>query len=404
MGVNSVNIIGWYVDNIHVYRACDAATGLTSDYSYTPYGIRLDWTAPAGTNIDTWIHYDDGVNFDAIGTGGAVVFDVAARWDLTQLVEYDGASVTQIAFYPYEATATYRVRVWIGAGAANLVVDQACTPINDQWNTVTLTTPVPVDITQELWVGYNVNTPTGFPAGVDAGPAVDTYGNMMNIGGAWQTLLEINEELNYNWNIQAHLMSVAGVSMPVSKTTQPNHNAGGLSFVTNPNPIHSNQAFAPESNGSRELAGYNIYRNENGGEFTLIDFTTEVTYIDPADALMVGTYYCYMVSAVWTSETDQCESAFSEETCQLWTGISDPNGNEGSFNLYPNPANDHVYITTSGDLKRVTVYNALGQLVMDEITTGKQYELSTTSYTIGVYLVRVETAQGVTTRTLTVQR
>jgi hypothetical protein len=61
-------------------------------------------------------------------------------------------------------------------------------------------------------------------------------------------------------------------------------------------------------------------------------------------------------------------------------------------------------ITTSGDLKRVTVYNALGQLVMDEIVTGQQYELGTTSYTIGVYMVRVETAAGVTTRTLTIQR
>jgi hypothetical protein len=111
-----------------------------------------------------------------------------------------------------------------------------------------------------------------------------------------------------------------------------------------------------------------------------------------------------VVSAVWTSETDLCESAFSNEACEEWTSITDPNANTGSFNLYPNPANDHVYITTSGDLKRVTVYNALGQLVMDEITTGKQYELLTTSYTIGVYLVRVETAAGVTTRTLTIQR
>ena len=80
------------------------------------------------------------------------------------------------------------------------------------------------------------------------------------------------------------------------------------------------------------------------------------------------------------------------------------NAASGSFSLYPNPANDHVFITTSGDLKRVTVYNALGQLVVDEITTGKQYELNTASYTIGVYMVRVETADGVTTRTLTVQR
>jgi hypothetical protein len=319
------------------------------------------------------------------------------------LTDYEGASVVQIAYFPVEPTATYRVRVWIGAGAANLVCDQAVTPITGQWNTATLTTPVPIDITQELWVGYYVNTPTGYPAGVDAGPAVDGYGDMMNFGG-WQTLIQINPDLDFNWNISAHLMTVAGATVPLSKVTEPYHNAGGLNFVTNPNPGQANQVFA-NGNGSRELSGYNIYRNENGGDFTLIDFTTEVTYLDPASNLVNGVNYCYMVSAVWTSETDQCESAFSNEGCPgLWTGITDPGTTAGSFNLYPNPANDHVNITTSGDLKRVTVYNALGQLVTDEITTGKQYELATASYTIGVYMVRVETATGVTTRTLTIQR
>jgi hypothetical protein len=403
-GVNSINIIGWFVDNIHVYRACDAATDLTGDYTYSPDGILLNWTAPEGTNIDEWIHWDDGVNANAIGTNGPAEFDVAARWEPSQLVDYDGASVTQIAYFPNEAAATYRVRIWVGAGAANLVCDQAVTPISGQWNTATLTTPVPIDITQELWVGYYINTPVGYPAGVDDGPAIDGFGNMMNFGG-WQTLIEINPEFDYNWNISVHVMSVAGVSMPLAKTTQPYHNTGAMNFVTNPNPIQSNQVFAPAGDGSRELAGFNIYRNENGGDFNLIDFTTEITYLDPASNLVIGTSYCYMVSAVWSSETDQCESAFSNQVCPPpYTGITDPTANSGSFNLYPNPANDHVYITTSGDLKRVTVYNALGQLVMDKVTTGKQYELSTSSYTIGVYMVRVETEAGVTTRTLTVQR
>jgi hypothetical protein len=112
-----------------------------------------------------------------------------------------------------------------------------------------------------------------------------------------------------------------------------------------------------------------------------------------------------MVTAVWESETDQCESAYSNETCEvLNVSITDPNAGTTSFSMYPNPANDHVFITSSGDLKRVTVYNTLGQLVVDEIVTGQQYELSTSDYTIGIYMVRVETAAGVTTRALTIQR
>jgi hypothetical protein len=302
-----------------------------------------------------------------------------------------------------EAQSTYNVRVWIGAGAANLVVDQpVSSPIIGAWNYVSLTTPVPVDITQELWVGYYVNAQTGYPAGVDEGPAIDGYGNMMNFGG-WQTLLEINPDLDFNWNVAAHLVTVTGVSMPLVKSVTP-ITSSPVTFTSNPAIVSVNQAFAP-GNGSRDLTGYNIYRSIEGGDYELLDYTTETTYLDSEASPIIGGLYCYMVSAVWESETDQCESAFSNEACDIWTSIGDGNNSTASsFNLYPNPANDHVFITTSGELKRVTVYNALGQLVVDQITTGKQFELNTSNYTIGVYMVKVETEAGVTTRTLTVQR
>ena len=404
MGTNSINILSWFVDNVHIYRTCDAPTDLTAAAVWAQQGIVLNWTEPESDNIDAWIHWDDGVNSgNSIGTGAAVEFDVAARWEPSQLAMYEGASVTEIAFFPAEVQCTYNVRVWVGAGAANLVVDQVvAAPIIGEWNYVTLTTPVPVDVTQELWVGYYVNALTGYPAGVDDGPAIDTYGNMMNFGG-WQTLLEINPELDFNWNIAAHLVTVAGVSMPLSKGVEPYSNTG-QTLAMNPNAVSVNKVFA-SGNGSRDLMGYNIYRNEDGGEYVLLDFTTETTYTDPFDDMIPMTLYCYLVSAVWESETDQCESSYSNEACELYTGIGDDvNANTGSFSMYPNPADDHVFITTTEELKRVTVYNALGQLVVDEITTGKQYELKTASYTIGVYMVRVENTAGVTTRTLTVQR
>ncbi len=123
---------------------------------------------------------------------------------------------------------------------------------------------------------------------MDDGPAIDGYGNMMNFGG-WQTLLQLNPDLDYNWNISAHVMTIAGATMPLGKTTEPYNNASGMSFVANPNPNQANHVFAM-GNGSRELSGFNIYRNENGGDYALIDFTTEITYTDPVENLVNGTY------------------------------------------------------------------------------------------------------------------
>ncbi|MBP6871325.1 MAG: carboxypeptidase regulatory-like domain-containing protein [Bacteroidales bacterium] len=402
-GANSLDILSWFVDNIHVYRACDGVTELTADVNDLQLAIELNWIGPTTPEVDIWIHWDDGVfSGTSIGTGEAVQFDVAHRWEPAQMIEWEGASVTEIAFVPAEAQCSYYVRVWIGAGAANLVADQLVnSPVIGEWNYVTLATPVPIDITQELWIGYYVDAQTGYPAGCDDGPAIDGYGNMMNFGG-WQTLLQINPELDYNWSIAGHLQTLTGVVMPIGKTATPNTNSG-LSLATNPVQM-SQKVFAP-ANGGRDLAGYNIYRSADYGEYILLDFTTEMTYLDNYDGLVAGTMYCYMVTAVWQGETgDVCESAFSETACEFYTSIGDNDGAAASFSLYPNPADDHVFITTTDELKRVTVYNALGQLVVDEITTGKQYELATASYTIGVYMIRVETAAGVTTRTLTIQR
>ncbi|MBP6871326.1 MAG: carboxypeptidase regulatory-like domain-containing protein [Bacteroidales bacterium] len=402
-GANSIDILSWFVDNIHVYRSCDGITELDAQADGNLSGIELTWVGPDLDIVDEWIHWDDGVfSGTSIGTGEAVQFDVAHRWEPAQMTEWEGASVTEIAFVPAEANCAYYVRVWIGAGAANLVADQMVpSPVIGEWNYVTLATPVPIDITQELYIGYYVDAQTGYPAGCDDGPAIDGYGNMMNFGG-WQTLLQINPELDYNWNITGHLQTVTGAVMPMSKTVTPSA-INGQSLATSPVQM-SPKMFAP-ANGGRDLAGFNIYRAIEGGEYTLLDFTTEMSYVDTDEDLVIGTMYCYMVTAVWQGETgDVCESAFSEVACELWTSIGDNDGATASFSLYPNPASEYVTITTSGDLKRVTVYNALGQLVVDEIITGKQYELAVSSYTIGVYMVRVETEAGITTRTLTIQR
>jgi hypothetical protein len=407
MGMNSLNILSWFVDNIHVYRACDGATDLTAEAinNATEYGIMLNWVGPDTGEIDEWIHWDDGVNSgNSIGTNDVVTFSVAHRWEPAQIAEYEGASVTEIAFFPSEAQCSYSVRVWIGAGAANLVVDQPVpNPVIGQWNYVMLDTPVPLDVTQELWYGYYVDAQTGYPAGCDDGPAIDGYGNMMDFGG-WQTLLEINPDLDYNWNIAAHLVTVTGVTMPLGVTPQESTTNQGQAFASNPNPDNQAHVLAV-GNNSRDLMGFNVYRSVDGSDYELLDYTTEMMYLDSDAEPVIGGVYCYMVTAVWESETDQCESAFSNEACEIWTSIGDnENIESGSFSLYPNPADDHVFITTSGELKRVTVYNALGQLVVDQITTGQQYELKTATYTIGVYMVRVETAEGITTRTLTIQR
>ena len=177
-GVNSINIVSWFIDNIHVYRDCSPPENLNAHLDES--GMNLSWDYPSGTGFeDQWIHWDDGeVSGNSIFAG--YDWSVAARWTPGQLVDYKGALLTQIGFVPGDGPAIYMVKVWQGELAANLVAEQeVVNPVYGQWNNIILNTPVLIDVTQELWVGYHIHNDTGYPAGVDDGPAIDGYGNWL---------------------------------------------------------------------------------------------------------------------------------------------------------------------------------------------------------------------------------
>jgi hypothetical protein len=350
-GENSVNLLSWFIDNILVYRACNPPENLEAHLDWE--GMHLSWEKPADIGFeDQWIRWDDGIS--DISIGGPLEFSVAARWTPAQLIDYEGALLTEIAFVPGEETAIYKVRVWVGEYAANLVVDQeVLTPVVGQWNNITLTTPVPVDVTQELWVGYYIYSPTGYPASVDDGPAIDGYGNMMYFG-KWWTLLEVNPALDYNWNIQAYL---------------------------EPGVISDSAAI------------YAIYRSDDGNPYFLRDFSDQNYYLD--DSLYLG-IWCYYVTALYINEADTCESSSSNEACEFM-GINEKIPGYG-LNIFPIPSQDFIRIESTEEIKFISLYNSYGKLMLKKKVDDRQVEIPVAAYPAGVYMVRVETGKEVVSR------
>jgi hypothetical protein len=372
-GVNSIDILAWYVDNIHVYRDCKAPYDLTVEAvaNQNEYGFLVEWKNPGYPN-NGWLEWDDGVNSgNSIGTGEEVEFDVAARWLPSILNEYDGAKIEQVAFFPAESQAEYSIRVWIGQNANNLVVDQPVdNPLIGQWNYITLTTPVLIDATQELWVGYHVITLTGYPAGVDDGPAIDGFGNMMNFGG-WQTLLEINPELDFNWNIKAY--------------------ANSENYDT--------------------LSKYAVYRSNDGAPYFLRAYTELERYLDESDLCEYSDVVCFQVTAIYKSEIDSCESNPSNEDCMLCPGISEAKTTL-SLSIYPNPASDVLFIESSENVERVMIYDSRGDKVIRwEGVKGKRGQgdgetvrINVVGLVPGLYLVKVNLGDEIISRKIIVKR
>jgi hypothetical protein len=349
-GANSDDIQNWCIDNIHIYQKCDAASELDLE-EHSEYNELFWWaTGPCPLPYISW---DDGINFDAIGTGGSAVFDVAAHWDSGMLVDFQGAYMTKIYFVPYESTATYQVRIWTGEGPDTMIVNQVVpNPVIGQWNGVTLENPPQLDASKDLWVGYHVNTPTGYPAGVDDGPAINGYGNMMNYQGYWQTLLEINPDLDYNWNIQL----IVG--------------------------------YEPEE---PEIY-FKVYRQTNDEEFQLYGTSETIEFLD--DNIELTDHYCYKVTMVWSQYGDTCESDPTNIVCEtVNVGINEPE-QHNNIKIYPNPAINKLNIESEEEIREIMIYNLMGEEVLKLGIGNLGCQIDVNRLPVGLYFVNVITNRG----------
>ena len=125
---------------------------------------------------------------------------------------------------------------------------------------------------------------------------------------------------------------------------------------------------------------YNVYRN---GE--LLDDIKNTSYTDKD--LEYNTEYCYTVEAVNGKE----KSEKSEEVCvkTLGEGVEELSV---SFNIYPNPVNDKLYIETLTQTQTIEIYDAFGRL--QSTVNGQQSMVDVSNLNSGVYFVKVITTEG----------
>lgn len=260
--------------------------------------VLLNWTAPGGgPGPGSWIKWDAGVNNgNAIGLTAGGTFWVASHWTPADLAPYNGQTLTKISFFQYQDNAaTFVLEVRTGPTAGTIVMSQpvATTTVN-AWNEITLTTPVTINASTDLWFGYKVTHVAGtFPAGTDDGPAVANKGDMISLDGTSFISMSINYNLNYNWNLAGYVVSTDAIYPPQpmvkSIAVAAPADASFASAIENGQGSNFSIKFNPES--SKALLGYNVYRNNN-----MIDYTTATTYLD--EDLGSGTY-TYKVTAVY---------------------------------------------------------------------------------------------------------
>jgi hypothetical protein len=371
-GQNSLDVLNWLIDNISVYRECAPPTNLNCSVNFPNLSeVILTWEEPEATQY-SWLGWDNGINSDGVGLLDDGSFHAASRFTPAQLGQYAGTNLTMLRFFPL-AEGSFVLKVWTGANAAQLVLEQPVDVVVGSWNEFELNAPVYVSGTTELWFGYRVTHISGLlPAGVDQGPAIAGFGDMVLLEGIDWESLALGFSLDFNWNLQGLLQTSDGAVKVLSSSQLAHKDVNNYRDT----PINRNS-----HPGNRGLLRYDIYDCYNYPA-VYVGTTTETSFIYEPENHPNG--FCHVVSAVYAD----CE-AYSN-SCELYWPKSSEN-----IKIYPVPADVSLTIETSEAIVSLIITDFYYRPVYhaDKIREGT-FTINTSDYQNGIYLIRAINATG----------
>ena len=156
-----------------------------------------------------------------------------------------------------------------------------------------------------------------------------------------------------------------------------------------------------------ETVKYNVYRSVDGSDYSFID-AVDGGALSFEDHDFQSVHCYYQVTAVNSMPGDAfCESApamaddgIHDYVHVVTDAVSEDNG---LVKLYPNPTKGRVDIVAEG-MQRITMMNALGQVVDDFEVSGDQTSLNLGEQSEGIYLVRIHTVNGTIVKKVSVSR
>ena len=155
------------------------------------------------------------------------------------------------------------------------------------------------------------------------------------------------------------------------------------------------------------LSGYYLYRKEGDGDYHRIKLvgSSAVTFTDNALNLEGDYYYrlyAYYGDLDCTSapaNRHYYDNVFELHVYYSPTGVDET---EAQVKVYPNPTNGFVTVEAEG-MTEVSVYNTLGQCVLQKEVAGNPTVLDLQQVSEGLYLLRVKTENGIISKRISVE-
>lgn len=356
------------------------------------FGTSLEW--PYTLHGSKWLGYDNGVHSSGIGIVGTPIY-WGIMFPSEELEFYDGTYITKVTMFDREAHDG-NIMIYYGGDKAPemLIHTQPYSCYGGQsFIEFDLTTPIPVDASTNLWVVMN-NKNGNYPASFCSDTGNKNGRWLSTDGENWADIATL-PDMACTWLLRAYVTSDAK-SAP--KAMEP------IELVNNANANVSFNDVMKDSNRNEDVfAHYNVYRGTSMDNLELIAQPTEGEYFDEVEK---GTYY-YQVTATYFEGEIECESApansyVEPENNYVVVEVTSINENGvKAVMAYPNPTSGMLNVTAE-NMTRVTIINALGQVLYDVNVNGDNQIIDMSKYNTGIYMLRIATENGVAVERISV--
>ena len=274
---------------------------------------------------------------------------------------------------------------------------------------IQLDQPVAIDGTQNLWVMFYTD------GSIDAPAPMTTYlddPNTMWMGVQDMWVLLSSFGYTYSFIQFVHVTNGGKGDFLMMNDGTSTHFTSGMTRETNlvvkPVSMSSfNATSLRDDNGAP--VKYNVYRSTDNANYTLIGEVPYVegqTYYEYIDTPETSADYYYQVRTVYEDGCESVPALNADDLTQNYVLIAVNVGlNEQSDDvaLFPNPTKGNVTIQASG-MNHITVVSVLGQVVFDTEVNADEYTLNMAQFNKGMYMVRVNTANGMAVKRVTVMQ
>ena len=202
------SIIGGYMQ-AQIDLPCTPVTDVETS-GITSYSAKV--TAKTGLPDKDIITLGGDTLNDGFGRESSNTIRVVHRYTPAELAPYNGAYLTKISFIPTSTAGNFTLLVYTGGSYRNYYTQgttarsqtvSSANLVSGEWNEITLNTPLQIDASRELWIGYSVAANGGVKtAGYDFGPQNARQGNLIHYSGSWKQLTAAGSSLTYNWCIK----------------------------------------------------------------------------------------------------------------------------------------------------------------------------------------------------------